>query len=160
MEQQTPIPPPPHPPNQGWSRAKGKNAPFSHPWFGKGESRFSIYFVQDCSSSLLLDILKWDKLVIRRKKYEAIMMFKSLNEQAPVYLQNLFQQCTDALAYHFNFLEILSFFPPSYSVPGSLSRLGLAIGLKKRTQGKQGFLSTSVLCCRADSHRGLSNTHK
>ena len=30
MEQQTPIPPP----NQGWRRAKGKNAPFSHPWFG------------------------------------------------------------------------------------------------------------------------------
>ena len=34
----------PSPPNQGWSRAKGKNAPFSHPWFGGGEgrSRFSI----------------------------------------------------------------------------------------------------------------------
>ena len=30
MEQQTPIPP-----NQGWSRAKGINAPFSHPWFGR-----------------------------------------------------------------------------------------------------------------------------
>ena len=45
MEQQTPIPP-----NQGWSRARGKNAPFSHPWFGgEGGSRFSIYFVQDCS---------------------------------------------------------------------------------------------------------------
>ena len=29
MEQQTPIPP-----NQGWSRAKGKNMPFSHLWFG------------------------------------------------------------------------------------------------------------------------------
>ena len=42
---------PPSPPNQGWRRAKGKNAPFSHPWFGgKGGSRFSIYFVQDCSS--------------------------------------------------------------------------------------------------------------
>ena len=24
----------PSPPNQGWSRAKGKNAPFSHLWFG------------------------------------------------------------------------------------------------------------------------------
>ena len=32
----------------------------------------------------VLDILKWDKLVIRRKKHKAIMMFKSLNEQAPV----------------------------------------------------------------------------
>ena len=46
MEQQTPSPP-----NQGWSRTKGKNAPFSHHWFwGEGGSRFSIYFVQDCSS--------------------------------------------------------------------------------------------------------------
>ena len=62
------------------------------------------------------------------------------------------QQCTDALAYHWHFLEILSFFPPSYSVRGSLSRLELAIGLKTRTQGKQRFLSTSVLCCMADSH--------
>ena len=45
MEQQPPIPP-----NQGWSRAKGKNAPFSHPWFGgEGGSRFSIYFVHDCN---------------------------------------------------------------------------------------------------------------
>ena len=48
MEQQTPIPP-----NQGWRRAKGKDAPFSHPWFGEGGgSRFSIYFVQDCRSVL------------------------------------------------------------------------------------------------------------
>ena len=39
---------PPSPLNQGWSRAKGKNAPFFHPWFGGGGSRFSIYFVQDC----------------------------------------------------------------------------------------------------------------
>ena len=42
---------PPSPPNQGWSRAKGKNAPFSHPRLGggggRGVSRFSIYFVQD-----------------------------------------------------------------------------------------------------------------
>ena len=31
MEKQIPIPP-----NQGWRRAKDKNAPFSHPWFGGG----------------------------------------------------------------------------------------------------------------------------
>ena len=36
--------------------------------------------------------LKWDNLVIRRKKHKAIMMFKSLNEQAPVYWQNLFPE--------------------------------------------------------------------
>ena len=44
------------------------------------------------TSSLLLNILKWDNLVIRRKKHKAIMMFKSLNEQAPVYWQNLFPE--------------------------------------------------------------------
>ena len=44
------------------------------------------------SSSLLLGILKWDKLVIRRKKHKALMMLKSLNEQASVYLQNLFHE--------------------------------------------------------------------
>ena len=41
---------PPSPPNQGWSRAKGKSVPFSRPWFrGGGGARFSIYFVQDCN---------------------------------------------------------------------------------------------------------------
>ena len=40
MEQQTPIPPP----NQGWRRAKGKNAPFSHPWFG-GEGGLGFPFI-------------------------------------------------------------------------------------------------------------------
>ena len=44
------------------------------------------------SWSLLLDILKWDKLVIRRKMHKALMMFKSMNEQAPAYLQNLFHK--------------------------------------------------------------------
>ena len=44
------------------------------------------------SSALLLDILKWDKLVIRRKKHKALLTFKSLNKQAPVYLQNLFYE--------------------------------------------------------------------
>ena len=28
----------------------------------------------------------------KEKKHKAIMMFKSLNEQAPVYLQNLFHE--------------------------------------------------------------------
>ena len=52
----------------------------------------SVIFKATCgtSSSLLLDILKWDKLVIRRKK--AALMFKSLSEKAPVYLQNLFHE--------------------------------------------------------------------
>ena len=44
------------------------------------------------SWSLLLDILKWDILVIRRKMHKVLMMFKSMNEQAPAYLQNLFHE--------------------------------------------------------------------
>ena len=44
------------------------------------------------TSSLLLDILKSDNLVVKRKKHKALIMFKSLNEQAPVYLQNLFHE--------------------------------------------------------------------
>ena len=44
------------------------------------------------SLSLLHDILNWDKLVIRRKKHKALMMFKSLNERAPVYLHDLFHE--------------------------------------------------------------------
>ena len=49
MEQQTPIPP-----NQGWSRAMGKNAPFSHPWFGgRGGLGFPFIFA-------ILDKIKWN----------------------------------------------------------------------------------------------------
>ena len=43
-------------------------------------------------SGLLFDILKRDNLVIRRNKHKAIMMFKSLNGQAKVCLQNLFHE--------------------------------------------------------------------
>ena len=41
---------------------------------------------------LLLETLKWDKLSLRRRKQKAIMMFKSLNGLAPVYLQDLFSE--------------------------------------------------------------------
>ena len=44
------------------------------------------------SSNLLLEILKWDRLEIRRKKQKATMMFKSLNESAPMYLRDLFNE--------------------------------------------------------------------
>ena len=44
------------------------------------------------SLGLLFNILKWDNLVIRRNKHKAIMMFKSLNGQAQVCLQNLFHE--------------------------------------------------------------------
>ena len=44
------------------------------------------------SSSLLLETLKWDKLSLRRRKQKGIMMFKSLNGLAPVYLQDLFSE--------------------------------------------------------------------
>ena len=44
------------------------------------------------NSSLLLETLKWDKLSSKRRKQKAIMMFKSLNGLAPVYLQDLFSE--------------------------------------------------------------------
>ena len=46
----------------------------------------------EVNSSLLLETLKWDKLSLRRRKQKAIMMFKSLNVLAPVYLQDLFSE--------------------------------------------------------------------
>ena len=50
----------------------------------------------EVNSSLLLETLKWDQLSLRRRKQKAIMMFKSLNGLAPVYLHDLFsEQHTD-----------------------------------------------------------------
>ena len=43
----------------------------------------------EVNSSLFLETLKRDKLSLRRRKQKAIMMFKSLNGWAPVYLQDL-----------------------------------------------------------------------
>ena len=42
------------------------------------------------SSNVLLEMLKWDSLSVRRKKQKAVVMFKSLSKLAPVYLQDLF----------------------------------------------------------------------
>lgn len=44
----------------------------------------------DTSSNLLL--AKWEKLTLRRKKQKALIMYKTLNELAPEYLQCLFTQ--------------------------------------------------------------------
>ena len=46
----------------------------------------------DTSSNLLLAMLKWEKLSLRRKKQKALIMYKTLNEFAPEYLQCLFTQ--------------------------------------------------------------------
>ena len=46
----------------------------------------------DTGSNLLLEILKWHRLEIRRKKQKATMMLKSLNELAPMYLWALFNE--------------------------------------------------------------------
>ena len=46
----------------------------------------------EVNSSLLLETLKWDKLSLRRRKQKAIMVFKSLNGLAPVYLQDLYSE--------------------------------------------------------------------
>ena len=46
----------------------------------------------EVNSSLLLETLKWDQLSLRRRKQKAMMMFKSLNGLAPVYLHELFSE--------------------------------------------------------------------
>ena len=46
----------------------------------------------DTSSNLLQAKLKWEKLSLRRKKEKALIMYKTLNELAPEYLQCLFTQ--------------------------------------------------------------------
>ena len=46
----------------------------------------------DTSSNLLLAMLKWEKLSLRRKKQKALIMYKTLNDLAPDYLQRLFTQ--------------------------------------------------------------------
>ena len=44
------------------------------------------------SSNLLLAMRKWEKLSLRRKKQKALIMYKTLNDLAPDYLQCLFTQ--------------------------------------------------------------------
>ena len=46
----------------------------------------------DTSSNLLLDTLKWEKLSLRRKKQKALIMYKTIHDLAPEYLQRLFSQ--------------------------------------------------------------------
>ena len=46
----------------------------------------------EVTSSLRLKTLKWDKVSLRRRKQKALMMFKSLNGLAAVYLQDLFSE--------------------------------------------------------------------
>ena len=46
----------------------------------------------DTSSNLLLAMLKWEKLSLRRKKQKALIMYKALNKLALDYLQCLFTQ--------------------------------------------------------------------
>ena len=46
----------------------------------------------EVNSSLLLETLKSDRLSLRERRQKAIMMFKSLNGLAPVYLHELFSE--------------------------------------------------------------------
>jgi hypothetical protein len=44
----------------------------------------------DASSSILLEKLHWDNMLLRRKKHKSILMYKTINKLTPEYLQNLF----------------------------------------------------------------------
>ena len=46
----------------------------------------------DTKSDLLIAMLKWEKLSLRRKNQKTVIMYKTLNEPAPDYLQCLFIQ--------------------------------------------------------------------
>ena len=105
MDQQTPIPP-----NLGWSCSKGKNAPFSHPWFGGGGwgkgggSRFFTYFVQH-RSPLPINNDKPDK-----KDKSPFVVFK-LSFILACHLRKTFLQFTDINHYEVAF-NSLNYVPP------------------------------------------------
>ncbi|XP_068675405.1 uncharacterized protein [Montipora foliosa] len=46
----------------------------------------------DASSNHPLSTLSWERLSLRRKKQKALMMYKTMNDLAPDYLQSLFSQ--------------------------------------------------------------------
>ena len=46
----------------------------------------------DTSSNHLLSTLDWKRLSLRRKKQKALMMYKTINNLGPEYLQSLFSQ--------------------------------------------------------------------
>ena len=46
----------------------------------------------DVSSNYLLSTLSWERLPLRLKKQKALMMYKTMNDLAPEYLQSLFSQ--------------------------------------------------------------------
>ena len=46
----------------------------------------------DASSNHLLSTLSWEKLSLRRKKQKALMMYKTMNDLFPEYLQSLFSE--------------------------------------------------------------------
>ena len=46
----------------------------------------------DTSSNHLLSTFDWERLSLRRKKQKAFMMYKTINDLVPEYLQSLFSQ--------------------------------------------------------------------
>ena len=60
--------------------------------FPHGSTESFILVVLPLSSNILLAMLKWEKLSLQRKQQKALIMYKTLNELAPDYLQCLFTQ--------------------------------------------------------------------
>ena len=64
-------------------------------WLQKLQNRTARIILQancEVNPSLLLETLKWDQLLLRRRKQKAIMMFKALKGLAPMYLHELFSE--------------------------------------------------------------------
>ena len=89
----------------------------------------------DASSNHLLSTLSWERLSLRRKKQKALMMYKTMNDLAPEYLQSLFPQRYSA--YLRNSEGRLTLFKPStnylkrsFSYSGAMSWNNLPKSLK------------------------------
>ena len=52
----------------------------------------SPFIIINTSSNHLLSPLDWERLSLRRKKQKALMMYKTMNDLVPEYLQSLFSQ--------------------------------------------------------------------
>jgi hypothetical protein len=62
----------------------------------------------DASSSILLEKLHWGNLSLRRKKHKSILVYKTINNLTPEYLQNLFSVVgAMPVLSHFEKLKIL-----------------------------------------------------
>ena len=91
----------------------------------------------DASSNHLLSTLSWERLSLRRKKQKALMMYKTMNDLAPEYLQSLFSQRHSSYSLRNSEVRLTLFKPStnylkrSFSYSGAMLWNNLPKNLKK-----------------------------